>query len=292
MHIGQVFEDFRTAIAFFAANHLHRRPRRDRDSENRHTFDGAGDWSKPNRAARVRATGGLLARDDDAVSDRSRAKWRSSPDGAANRSNRSKPLSGSGLPSFAQYPRRHTRGGRLRRPRIKFFAPAKPSETFARLEFGVESNSASGSAVDSDAIPSGLCMKNPSPGHARNLRRGRSGPPARLSSEPLIEPKWRGFPFDSSGLQIPLDLAVRERRRPQPRASGRRPGELRCGVEPQTDCVLAYCNCAQALVELERPLRRSRVAARRSGSARAVSTLSSPERVARAQCRRKLQSRR
>ena len=34
---------FLTAISFFATNHLHRCPRGDRDSENRHTFNDAGD---------------------------------------------------------------------------------------------------------------------------------------------------------------------------------------------------------------------------------------------------------
>ena len=33
---------FLTALSFLATNHLHRRPRSDRDSENRHTFDDAG----------------------------------------------------------------------------------------------------------------------------------------------------------------------------------------------------------------------------------------------------------
>jgi hypothetical protein len=32
-----------TAISFFATNHLHRCPRGDRDSENRHTCNDAGD---------------------------------------------------------------------------------------------------------------------------------------------------------------------------------------------------------------------------------------------------------
>jgi len=34
---------FLTAISFLATNHLHRCPRGDRDSENRHTFKDAGD---------------------------------------------------------------------------------------------------------------------------------------------------------------------------------------------------------------------------------------------------------